>query len=295
MRNLSEVTIGVPAFNEEKYIEQSINSALLQNCDIIIGDNASSDRTPEICRNYQSIHNNITYIRHEKNIGSWGNFQTLVNATTTPYFMWLGAHDFIGERLVSTLSHSLSSDESMVGAFGRFSKLDYSEPTNVCSNLFSPSARFLKGLLSDDPAERIYAMVTSCPHCVIIHSLFRTSALRVACANVKPHLGCDLTVLARLSKLGKISQGSRETYVYRDQTATLVEQQVDPIERWIQSLNPPDSTYRVTGYGYMRRAIYYSFRDIPKPKGGFSRLRRSILGRLLRRHLNKRFGPFVYP
>lgn len=51
------ISIIIPTLNEEKYIEKSINSVREQNeeCEIIIVDGGSSDKTTEIAKNYGKV------------------------------------------------------------------------------------------------------------------------------------------------------------------------------------------------------------------------------------------------
>ena len=49
------VTVGVPVFNGESFIAEALDSLLSQtfsDFEIVISDNASTDRTEEICRAY---------------------------------------------------------------------------------------------------------------------------------------------------------------------------------------------------------------------------------------------------
>ena len=49
------VTIGLPVYNSERYLEQSLDSLVNQTYRdfvLIISDNCSSDGTGEICRRY---------------------------------------------------------------------------------------------------------------------------------------------------------------------------------------------------------------------------------------------------
>ena len=58
------VSIGMPVFNSEKYLEAAIDSVLAQtytNFELIISDNASTDQTPEICRAYATKDRRIRY------------------------------------------------------------------------------------------------------------------------------------------------------------------------------------------------------------------------------------------
>ena len=47
---MKDVTILIPAYNEEKHIEQAILSAIHQAEYVIVSDNCSTDKTPEICK-----------------------------------------------------------------------------------------------------------------------------------------------------------------------------------------------------------------------------------------------------
>ena len=59
------VSIIVPVYNVEKYIHQCIESLLsqsLQNIEIILVDDGSSDNCPEICDEYAQKDNRIRVI-----------------------------------------------------------------------------------------------------------------------------------------------------------------------------------------------------------------------------------------
>ena len=54
---MTQVSIGVPVYNGEKYLAQALDSLLAQSFkdfEIVISDNASNDRTAEICQAYQN-------------------------------------------------------------------------------------------------------------------------------------------------------------------------------------------------------------------------------------------------
>lgn len=113
------IVIGVPVFNEKDYIADTISSLKAQEWQdflAVIADNASDDGTAEVCRQAIGADPRFRYIRHETNRGSINNFNFLLDASGSPYFMWLGAHDLILPDFLSTHvsalearpSHSLS-------------------------------------------------------------------------------------------------------------------------------------------------------------------------------------------
>ncbi|MEM4134638.1 MAG: glycosyltransferase, partial [Candidatus Micrarchaeia archaeon] len=72
------VSIGMPVYNGERFIRQALDSLLAQdyeNFELIISDNASEDKTPEICLEYAARDKRIRYYRNEKNMGAAWNFK----------------------------------------------------------------------------------------------------------------------------------------------------------------------------------------------------------------------------
>ena len=94
------ITIGLPVHNGEKFISDAINSLLSQtyhNFELIISDNASTDDTARICKEYADKDPRINYIRQKKNIGPNQNFLFLLNQGKGRMFMWT-AHDDVWKR-----------------------------------------------------------------------------------------------------------------------------------------------------------------------------------------------------
>ena len=65
------VSIGLPVFNGEKFLPDTLDSILTQtysDFELIISDNASTDKTGQICRDYAAKDQRICYYRNEENI-----------------------------------------------------------------------------------------------------------------------------------------------------------------------------------------------------------------------------------
>ena len=78
------VSVVMTAFNVEDYVEESIKSVLLQtekNWELIIVDDASTDRTLEILKKYEIIDSRITVIEHKKNKGAAEGRNTAIKNT----------------------------------------------------------------------------------------------------------------------------------------------------------------------------------------------------------------------
>lgn len=104
------VTIGVPVRNGEALLEtclDCLSGQTYQDLEILVFDNASTDRTPEIVARAMAKDHRIRLIRHDKNIGIVANFLAALDASRAPYFMWRAYDDLSSanyvERLVAAL------------------------------------------------------------------------------------------------------------------------------------------------------------------------------------------------
>ena len=64
------VSIGLPVYNAENHLRDAMESLLSQeynNFELIISDNASTDRTAEICKGYAAKDNRIKFFQNPKN------------------------------------------------------------------------------------------------------------------------------------------------------------------------------------------------------------------------------------
>ncbi|MBU4415143.1 MAG: glycosyltransferase, partial [Proteobacteria bacterium] len=89
------VSVGMPVYNGAKTLRRALDSILEQdytNFELIISDNASTDETTEICREYAARDSRISYYRIEKNTGAVWNFNRVFELASGKYFMW-AAHD----------------------------------------------------------------------------------------------------------------------------------------------------------------------------------------------------------
>lgn len=89
------VSIGMFVYNGDSYIRDAIESILNQSFkefELIISDNASTDKTEEICREYANKDHRIRYIRQPENLGAAANCLFVLDQAQGEYYMW-AAHD----------------------------------------------------------------------------------------------------------------------------------------------------------------------------------------------------------
>lgn len=116
---MSEIilSIGIPTFNGEKYLRETINTALIQvlnlnlDCvEIVISDNGSTDNTQKICEefseNYPSI---VKYFRNDINLGFDKNVELLFCHASGKYVEILGDDDYHAEDSIENILNIIKS------------------------------------------------------------------------------------------------------------------------------------------------------------------------------------------
>src|SRR3546814_15640661 len=85
----TQICVGVPIYNEEKYISETLKSLKSQNIDnvhFLISDNQSTDNTLEICRNEVGDDERFSIIQHKENIGAAENLKFALDKSKSNSF-----------------------------------------------------------------------------------------------------------------------------------------------------------------------------------------------------------------
>ncbi len=120
--NTPLVSIGMPLYNEEKYVSQALDSLLTQDFkdfQLVISDNASQDATQRICLDYVGRDSRIRYFRNEFNLGSTENFNRAFRLSSGKYFMWASGHDLWAPCFISRCVAILDADPSVILCYPR--------------------------------------------------------------------------------------------------------------------------------------------------------------------------------
>jgi len=111
------VSIGVPVYNGESYLACALDSMLGQtygDFELIISDNASTDRTPEICRQYAARDPRVRYLREEQNRGLAWNFNRVVEVSRGDYFKWAAYDDVCAPSFLARTVEVLDNDPHVI-------------------------------------------------------------------------------------------------------------------------------------------------------------------------------------
>jgi glycosyltransferase involved in cell wall biosynthesis len=115
--NVPYVSIGLPVYNGEEYLEEAIDSLLVQtftDFELVICDNASTDNTQQICRTYAAKDARIRYYRNPRNFGAPANYNRTVNLARGKYFKWAAADDVHAPDYLRRCVEVLDKDSSIV-------------------------------------------------------------------------------------------------------------------------------------------------------------------------------------
>src|ERR1700722_20374188 len=112
-----EVSIGMPVYNGERFLRRAVDTLLNQdfeNFELLISDNASTDGTAEICRQYASNDKRVHYERHDRNRGAPYNYNRLLDMAHpgARYMKWAACDDEHGPKYLSRTVEMLDKDPS---------------------------------------------------------------------------------------------------------------------------------------------------------------------------------------
>jgi glycosyltransferase involved in cell wall biosynthesis len=196
------VSIGVPVFNGEAFLEDAIRSALAQsldNLELILCDNASQDRTAEICSDYAARDPRVRYFRNPRNLGAAANYNLAFSHARGRYFKWL-AHD--DRMLPSFLAKTCRVLEERRDAVLCNTVISYIDSAGIRLGLYDSR---LSGADSLAPSQRFAWMVLRSHTCVDFFGLIRREALHDSLLHGSFH-GADRALLAQLALRGRMIQ-----------------------------------------------------------------------------------------
>ena len=184
------ISVIVPIYNIEKYLGICIESILdqtYQNLEVILVDDGSPDRCPELCDLYASKDSRITVI-HKENGGLVSARKAGIRAAHGEYIGVVDGDDWIGRGFyMSLLSSALESDsDAVIAGFTR----DLFARSQVILNTL-PS-----GIYQGEERRRLYGSMLSCGE---FHSYGITTYLWNKLFRREAILPCQLDVDDRIS------------------------------------------------------------------------------------------------
>lgn len=204
------VSIGLPVYNAQKYLHESVDSILSQtfgDFELIISDNASTDDTEDICRNYAKSDNRIRYYRYDKNQGAPWNFNNVLRHARGRYFRWQCADDMIAPSHLACCVEMLDREPGVVLCYGR---------TTIIDDKGNALGEYNNGLnlIESKAKDRYKHLYDNLELCNVQYGLMRIDAVKKT-SLLGNYIGSDEVFLGELAIYGKFREIPEELFFVR--------------------------------------------------------------------------------
>jgi glycosyltransferase involved in cell wall biosynthesis len=199
-----KVSVGLAVYNGENFLAQAIESVLnqtLPDLELIVTDNASTDRTSEICKTYAALDSRVIYHRNATNIGAVRNETLAFSMCRGKYFRWLGHDDVCGRELLAECVAVLEGDPSIVLCQSAVVEFD---------GTGTPLGRVdLCDVSSPKPHERFRNVTKTEHNCEDFYAVMRADVLRTI-KTMGIYTDSDRALLAELALHGRFHRLNKE-------------------------------------------------------------------------------------
>lgn len=165
---MAYVSIVLGVYNGENFIREAVDSILSQtfrDFELIISDNASTDGTANICKEYAERNKCVRYYRNKENLGAVYNFNHLFQLATGKYFKWASHDDVCAPTLVERCVDILDQEPDVVLCYAKTTFIDensqkigeYEDKLNLCSP--KPHIRFREFLCKPPGCNPVFGLM----------------------------------------------------------------------------------------------------------------------------------------
>ena len=204
------VSVGVPVYNGEDYLRQALDALLAQDLDdfeVIVCDNASTDSTPEIAEEYAAADRRFRYHRNQRNLGLSGNFNKAFELSRGKYFKWAAHDDLHPPQMLRVTTTVLERDPAAVICASAVAIMDLD---GEVFEEWHPSV----DLRSPPPHVRFHRLMWTLEETHPLFAVMRSDALRRT-PLYRPFVGGDRVLLAQMALMGPIWQVPEVLHYYR--------------------------------------------------------------------------------
>lgn len=211
------LTLGLFVYNGAKYIGEALDDILAQtygDFELIIADNASTDGTSDICRDYASRDPRIRYHRHARNIGMGPNLNWVFEQSSTRYFKWTCHDDRYTPTFLERCVEVLERDPEVVVSHTDTGFIDeqgeplrYDKERGIYIDIRGRGITVDAQHICESPLpeHRFHDVLHKASGCFHIYGVIRSDALR-SVAWRKNYFGHDKVILAEIALLGRFQQ-----------------------------------------------------------------------------------------
>jgi len=191
------VSVCMPVFNGEAFLREAIDSMLAQshtNLELIVSDNASTDGSAAIGREYATRDPRVRYFRQPRNIGAPRNWNFVATRARGKYMKWASANDYCDTAMLAACIERLESDPRVVLCYCATRLVD--EPTGDVRPFDGDFS-----ITEERPSVRLSRLLAEMRLNNAFSGLIRTEVLRRT-GLVRPYPSGDLVLMAELAMAG---------------------------------------------------------------------------------------------
>jgi glycosyltransferase involved in cell wall biosynthesis len=226
-RQSPRLSVGLPVYNGERYLAEALDCFLaqtFQDFEIVVSDNASTDRTAEICRFYAERTPRIRYDRNKRNLGAIPNFNKVFELCHSPLFKWATDDDLYHPRYLETCIRILDDHADVVLAHSKTAFVDdrgVSFPVDPASQKYiDPRTGVAQApdgpMIADSPVaiSRFWHVLSRANWGSHMFGIVRRATLRKT-RLIPNFAGGDRAMLAELALLGRFRCANEALYLKR--------------------------------------------------------------------------------
>jgi glycosyltransferase involved in cell wall biosynthesis len=195
------LSVGMLVYNGERFIEKAVRSILAQtfeDFELLISDNASTDKTREICRDLAAKDHRIRYFRNATNMGAGWNTRRVYSLAIGRYYKQAAHDDFCEPRYFERAIDVLEAEPEAVLAYGKTRVVDQ-------NGRFVEDYECEMRVESENPLARFADLLLIGHRCYPIFGVIRMETLRrIPMQGIFPH--SDRIHLIELSLQGRFRE-----------------------------------------------------------------------------------------
>jgi len=205
------VSVGIPVYNEQKYIRKLIQSIISQtytHLEIIISDNASNDKTWSIIQEFSD--QRIVSFRQSENFYAVKNFEFVLDQANGVFFIWAGGHDLWDKNMIEKCLQAYVKHQNSVLIVPKVVNLD------INGNIVNSDKSYINTTLEKSQIKRAFAMYRNMNRCNAIYGLFHRETL-LKTMPFPDTIDTDFIVLMKVASLGNVVSCRDSFWVRRNQ------------------------------------------------------------------------------
>jgi len=193
------VSVGLPVYNGDRFLDETISSILsqdIESLELIISDNGSTDNTRSIIGQRSNQDHRVRAVFRDDNLGAAWNFNNVLRLARGKYFHWSGYDDVMDSNMLRCCIDALRQEKNAVLAYPGTKIIDE-------NGVFVEEYDNGMHLTQADAAVRLSQYLRNIGLANPIFGVFPTEEIR-AVGGLGDYPSADLVTLARLVMRGQV-------------------------------------------------------------------------------------------